>query len=197
MDITHQSIIGIIAGIISIIAYLLYNLSILRHQTKPNKATWIILTLVGLLILISYYLEGARETIWVPIAYVVGPLIIAVLAIKWGEKGWSRLDKICLAGSGISILFWFFTNSALLTLLINILIDFLALLPTIKKSYNRPETEDRVAWLLETIASVINILAIKTWIFSIYIYPIYLIVVNGVISFLLLSKIGKNKSFRD
>jgi len=59
--------IGIIAGIISFFAYCLYIFTTIFGKTKPNRVTWWILTLIGLLIASSYYVSGVRATIWVAI----------------------------------------------------------------------------------------------------------------------------------
>ncbi len=131
---------GIFAGITSFLAFFLYYVSILRRKTSPNRATWLILTVVGALIASSYYEIGARETIWVAISYVLGPFIAFLLSIKYGEGGWTRFDKFCLAGAIISLIFWWLSGLALITLLINIFIDFLGILPTIKKSYLNPKS---------------------------------------------------------
>ena len=180
-----RDLIGLIAGILSFSAYIIYIVATVKGTTKPNRATWWILTLVGLLIASSYYAEGARATIWIALSYVLGPAIIAVLSLKYGEGRWERLDKICLSGALISAVIWIFSQSALVVLLINIFMDFLGLAPTIKKSYLRPSGEDRPAWTLESIASALNIFAIEGWTFSIAFYPLYLLVINWTVTLLL------------
>lgn len=170
------------AGLLSFLAFIIYYITIINGKTLPNKATWLILTIVGILVSVSYYSIGAKETIWVSISYVVGPLIAFLLSLKYGESNWTILDRTCLSISIVSILVWSFTESAIIVLLINIFIDFLGIIPTIKKSYINPESEDYVPWLITTIASLLNILAIQDWVFSIYVYPIYMIVFNTIIT---------------
>lgn len=179
-------ILGKIAGVLSFCAYISYIRSTLRGETKPSRSTWWILTLVGAMILITYYAEGARSTIWVPVAYVIGPFIIALLSLKYGEGSkWEPLDKICFSLAVISIAIWYATSSAFIALILNIGIDFLGLIPTIKKAYLRPESEDRTAWTLESFAGVINIIALDSSKFSIIIYPIYLLTLNSAVAMLL------------
>ena len=170
------------AGLLSFLAFIIYYITIINGKTLPNKATWLILTIVGILVSVSYYSIGAKETIWVSISYVVGPLIAFLLSLKYGESNWTILDRTCLSISIVSILVWSFTESAIIVLLINIFIDFLGIIPTIKKSYINPESEDYIPWLITTIASLLNILAIQDWVFSIYVYPIYMIVFNTIIT---------------
>lgn len=185
MLLDFTSISGLIAGALSFTAYLLYIFTTLWGKTRPNRATWWILTAVGCIILASYYSAGARDTIWVPVSYILGPLIVALLSLRYGDGGWTRFDRFCLYGAGVSIILWWFFSSPVLALLTNILIDFLGLLPTVRKAYLRPEGEDRIAWALEFSANAINLFAVGEWIFAIAVYPIYLVMMNGLITALL------------
>lgn len=182
------ALIGKLAGVISLSAYFFYIYAIVRGTTKPNKATWWILTLVGSMIAASYFASGGRNAIWIAISYVVGPLLVAILSLRYGEGGWSKLDKVCLAGTVVSFFVWIFLNSPFLALLVNIFIDFLGLLPTVKKSYLRPWTEDRFAWTLTVAACVLNLFALENWGPEISLYPIYLVVINGIVAIFLFRK---------
>src|SRR3989344_6543620 len=191
-DLSTKELVGIIAGILSFSAYFLYIFTTIFGKTKPNRATWWILTLIGLMIASSYYVGGARATIWVAATYVLGPFIIAILSLKYGEGKWEKLDKWCLIIALISIPIWYISKSAILVLAINIFLDFIGLVPTIKKSYLRPEGEDRFAWTLESFAGLLNIFAIERWVFAIAFYPIYLLTINGIITILLYRPLFKN-----
>lgn len=187
------SLIGIMAGAISFCAYVFYIVNTLKGKTKPNRATWWILTLIGIMIAWSYYVEGARDTIWIALSYVVGPLVIAILSLQYGEGEWETLDKACLTGAISSAVVWSISESALVVLIINVCMDFIGLIPTIKKSYLRPEGEDRTAWTMEVIAGFLNLFAIKNWIFGIAFYPLYLVIINSVVLYMLYRPILKHK----
>ncbi len=180
-----KEIIGLIAGSLSLIAYGLYLRAILKGTTKPSRVTWWILTLAGAVSAAAYYSGGARETIWVPLAYVIGPLLIAALSLRYGEGLWSNSDTRILIGALCALAVWYATNSPLWGLLINIAIDCIGIIPTIKKSFLRPQNEDRPAWTLEAAANIINLFAIESWRFEIWIYPIYLAAFNILIATLL------------
>lgn len=184
------ALIGKLAGLLSLAAYSIYLFAIIRGTTKPSRSTWWILTLVGTAVLASYWLVGARATIWIALSYVIGPFLIALLSLKYGEgSGWDKTDKACFLISLGSLILWLglifplgVSQSALIVLLINLLADFVGLVPTIKKSYQRPEFENAPAWFLESVASLLTILAVRQWAFAIWIYPVYLASVNGLIT---------------
>ena len=180
----HETI-GIIAGILALLGYIPYIISILSGKTRPNKATWVIWSIVGALLSFSFLAEGDKNAIWLPLGYFLGPLIIAVLSLRYGYSVWSKLDKICIIASIISILPWVVLKDATLTLLINVLIDSTGAVPTIVKSYREPKTEDFSAWLIFFIANTTQLFAISDW-NTAAVYPIYLFLLAGTIVVLLL-----------
>lgn len=165
--------IGIIAGIIAISGYVPYIISILMGKTKPNRATWFIWTIVGGLLAFSYIAEGDGHSIWLPLGYFFGPLLTAILSLKYGYSQWTRLDTICLTAAVISIVPWVLSDSAALTLIINVAIDSAGAIPTLVKTYKEPETEDLTAWGFFFVANTTQLFAISVVTVAI-LYPIYL-----------------------
>lgn len=177
-------VIGWIAGALTFFGYVPYFVSTIRGKTKPNRVTWWVLVVVGSMLVGSYYSLGAEETIWVPIGYVIGPLIIAILSVWFGEGGWSKFDLICLGGAITAGLVWWLLNEPLFALIINLTMDWLGLMPTVRKSYHRPHTEQRLAWMCWFIGTFINLFAIDKWTIEIAFYPLYMAIGNGIITFL-------------
>lgn len=180
---TIQAFFGIAAGVLTFVAFPIYTLDIMRGNTKPSRVTWWILTLSNVLLAASYYVSGARDTIWIPISYSIGFLLIAMLSIKYGDGDWTAVDYVCLAGAIASALAWALFNSAEIALFMIIVVDFFGLVPTIYKSYLRPWTENRTAWIIATIASLLNIFAIESWTFVIATYPLYVLITNALVAF--------------
>lgn len=172
---------GYAAGALALFAYIPYTISILQNKTKPNRATWIIWAILDVLALFSYYVSGARETLWVPLGFTLGSIVVVAFSIKYGEKHWSRLDIFCLAGAGISIPIWLM-SSALNALLINLFVTAVGALPTFRKTYRDPQSENKLAWGLFMVSCVANILAVREWKFAIYIYPITILLIDGPIA---------------
>lgn len=175
---------GIIAGILSLLAYPFYIFFALKRGMHPNRATWFIWTLVGILLAGSYYSSGARGTMWLPLAYIVGPLATAIVSLKFGEGGWTPFDRKCLLGAFVSGALWLTTGEPLVALLSNLVLDFFGALPTIRKSLLDPRSESRTAWTLWEIGNIANFLAIDKWEFAIVVYPAYMVLMNGAIAVL-------------
>lgn len=174
----EQSLLGMIAGIIGFLAFVPYVLDTLSRRTKPNKATWIIWAVLGIIIAASYWSAGARDTAWTPIGYAIGIVAVAALSLKYGEDGWTALDKACLLGAGAGLALWAVTSEPVFALYLTTAIDAIGGIPTIKKTYHRPETESRAAWALFLVANTLNLMAISEWTLTIALYPLYVFILS-------------------
>ncbi len=183
-----HAILGVLAGIVAFLAYIIYIIAIVRGFTKPSRTTWWIWSALGIIIGFSYFLSGAEDTIWVPLGEVIGPLAIAILSIKYGVGGWTPIDKFAIIGSLVSLVLWGISGSALVALVASLSIDFLAVIPTVFKTYYNPQEEDRLAWSLTGIGNFLNLFAVEKWIFAIAVYPVYAAVIDGVVLALLFRK---------
>jgi hypothetical protein len=189
MEFDIKLILGIIAGVIAFLAYVIYIISIFRRKSKPNRATWWIWSFMGLVLAISYHSSGASNTIWVPYVEFLGPFIIALLSIKYGEGSLkNKTDLWCLLGAIFSVILWIIFDNPVIALVTNLAIDSFAIIPTIKKSYLRPEGEDFWAWFGTGIADSLNLFAVERFSFAILLYPIYMLVSDLIIIFILLFK---------
>ncbi|MFO0658738.1 MAG: hypothetical protein U0165_02740 [Polyangiaceae bacterium] len=180
-----REVAGWVAGAISASAFIPYLRSVVRKQTTPSTASWLIWTLVGALLCSSYWASGARAAIWVSVSYMVGPLITLGFCVRYGDRSWSRLDIGCVVLALVSIVLWTVTGVAWVALALNIGIDFFGAVPTIRKSWSEPGSEDKTAWGLFFLGNTVNLLAIETWTPAMYLYPAYLFAVTLVVNTLL------------
>jgi hypothetical protein len=171
-----RAIVGLIAGLVALSAYVPYVYRSLRGQNRPNRATWLIWNILGLVLLASYYSVGATDTLWIPLFNQAGFLIVLWVSIKHGEGGWDGIDKWCLAGAALGLALWAIFNSPLIALLMGIAVDLMGAIPTMKKAYAEPGHEDRLAWMIFLTANTLNLFAISEWRFEIAVYPAYLFV---------------------
>ncbi len=140
----------------------------------------------GLVLGASYWFSGADSTIWVPVGYAVGSLVTALLSLRYGVGGSTPLDRSCLAGAGAGLLLWWLFDSPVVALVTTLGVDFLGALPTIRKAWLAPHTEDRLAWALFIGGNIFNLLAVDRWEFAILVYPVYFFLVSGAIAALVL-----------
>jgi hypothetical protein len=181
-----KTILSITASFLCLVAFFPYISSIIRGTTKPNRASWWIWVTLGTVLCASYYSTGGGITLWAFVFTIIGQLIVAILSLKSGEGGWSNLDRTCLIGAGVSLLLWLWFDDPFVALLFGITIDVFAVIPTIKKSYLDPESEDLLYWELYGLGTLINIFTVENWSIQVIIWPLYVLAANIAIVWLLL-----------
>lgn len=180
-------IIGLISGIAVFIGFYIYIKEIIQGKTKPNRVSWFVWTLVGLTLLISYYDANdiILHAIAVPVSYVVGPLIVAVMSIRYGLGGADAIDLTLLFLSIAGFACWWLLDSATTSLAINIIIDIFAALPTFIKAYKEPESESLKGWSWFLFGNLLNLLNIHIFSFEELAYPLYLFLMSVLLVFLI------------
>ena len=185
MTIPLQTLGGVLAGCISLFAYLPYARETVRGVARPNRATWLIWSVVSGLLFASYNAAAGGAARWVPLSDALGPAVIAVLAIRYGKGGWAWLDVACLTLAGLSVIGWVLTGSPMVSLWINLLLLFLGAIPTFRNLYFHPASEPALAWRLFLLSDLLNLLAIEHWAWASAAYPAYIALTAGVINALI------------
>ena len=183
--IKFQFIFGLLGSLFTVLCFIPYIVTTIKGKTKPNRATWWVWGLNGFVLCLGNLAAGADYTLLPLICAVTAQIIIAILSIQHGEGGWNRFDRRCLIASGISFILWRILNYDIIAIILPLLIDIVAALPTLRKSYHEPESEDLLTFMLYTIGAFFTVLAITEWSFNIAITPLYVLVINAIIVVLL------------
>lgn len=172
---------GIVAGALSLIAYIPRALKTIRDGSH-SRNIWLIWTLSNLLVLLSYYNLGARTTIWVPLAYFIGSATITVLTYKYKVDDWTTLHKWLLTIAILCGVRWLFFSNVSLDLSFNLLIYLISHVMIIKsKLKGRDKKTWIITWALYFAGSILNLLAVTDWSIALSIYPVVICVMNGLV----------------
>jgi hypothetical protein len=180
---------GVLAGLITLIAYVPYIRDIFKGKTKPVRATWFIWTVLSGIALTSQIASGGKWSVAMTIAQVFGVTTVFILSIKQGYGGLNRKEIISLIIAGLGLALWAATNKPLLALLCVVMVDAAGSWLTIFKSYKDPGSETLSTWVLDCVSSIFALIAIGSLNYTLILYPGYLFVANGaVVVVILLAK---------
>lgn len=171
-------ILGVLAGVLALLAAIPYIRDIIRGRTKPNRVSWFIWVLLQAIALLSQLAEGGRDSVLLSGGDLIASAIILVLAFYKGESKWHWIDKAALLGAAVGLSIWYFFNQPVLALLITVFIDFCGVVPTLRKAYAEPYSETLSTWLIVGVGGVCSILAVGKFDRSLLLYPVYLTLAN-------------------
>lgn len=175
LDLSPSVLLPAAAAFLALIAYVPYVRDTLSGRTRPNRASWWIYTIVGTVGTASSLKAGTPWPVLItPAIYAVASLLVALLAIRRGEGGWTILDRCCLSTAALSILVWYQTGDPVLAVVMNSAADVAGSVPTMRKAWVAPLQENRVAWLLYLIANSLTLCALPVWTVAQALYPVAL-----------------------
>lgn len=194
---TLRAIAGFAAGAFALVAIVRYVWAIFQtarlsadQRVRPNRVTWLVLSVIGWTFLANNIAMGATNSLWLSAVYAVGPTVVAILSIRHGVGGRERSDLIAGAISGVSLLLWW-RLGLVAGFTANLVADSAGLWPTIRKAYQNPASEDASAWTITSVGCVLNLFALSTLWSGATVYAIYQLMANGFIA--LLSMRGRRK----
>lgn len=153
-----QATLLVLATILSMIGTADYVISILRGRTKPHRTTRTVLFLVSITNLIGTLAAHAGwGTLLLSLFFFGRSLVLALLSLKYGVGGASRLDITCGIIAVLGVVAWILTGSGIWALVFAIVADAVAYIPAIVKTWKMPKSEASLMYWLEGFAAMLAI----------------------------------------
>jgi len=189
---------GLIAGVLGFVCCIPYIRDILLKKTKPERASWLIWTVLGGISFLSQLAKGASNSLWMTGADTLGVAITFILALRYGIGGLTSRDIKALLVALIGLVLWYFTKEPAFALIIVILVDGAGAVLTILKAYADPSSETMSTWFLSGLSGFVAAFAVGSFNWILLSYPIYIGIANwSVIGAMLLGKRKTSGKKRD
>lgn len=178
-------VLGLIAQLIIVSAIIPYIISIFRGTVKPNRISWFIWSVVGFAFWLVMPSTADEITKMLTVIFMVNPTIVFMLTLFKGEsKKPDRLEWFSLFIGIMAIFIWYLykDNAGLTPLIIAIIADLCALLPTLRFVYKAPKEETPLAWILFSVGFLISLFAIETYNLENLALPVYMVLGSSLVA---------------
>lgn len=155
-----------------------YILDTIRGKTKPQRATWFIWTVLGMIAFISQVALGARWSLVFTGLDTFGSLLVLGLSIPYGVGGWKRLDRAALAVAAVGVGVSLVARQPIVAISGVILADVSGAALTVRKVFLQPDSETTISWLLIGAGSLCGVLSVQRLDAGLLLYPVYLFIIN-------------------
>lgn len=176
--ISVKTIFTIISLAFGLAVFLPYYINIWKKVAKPHLFSWLtwgILTGIGFILSLG---GGGGEGSWIFALQSILCLGIAGYALVKGEKNITRIDWIFFIGAIVIMIIYVFTKNAVISVTLAAAIDFLAFLPTFRKSFSKPHDEPALTYSFSSLSFLFSLGALQTYSFVTMFYPSTLVVTN-------------------
>ena len=180
----------ILGALVNFIGIYFYIKDLIKGNVKPNKITWLLWSIGPLIATFASISNGVRWAVLPVFMAGFAPLIVFIISLFSKKAYWKieNFDYVCGICSILALLSWYMTKEPIMAIIFSILSDFFAGIITVKKTWNNPETESHTPYSTGVFSALTSFFAITTWTPTSYLFPAYLIFMNGLILFAIYRK---------
>jgi uncharacterized membrane protein len=164
----------------------------LRGVTSPNRVTWSLWAVEGVLAFIVEVQQHVGLASLMTLAMGFVPFIVVLATFRTPHRAWkiSKFDIVCGAVSVLGLIFWSFINEPTVALIAFVAADHMAALPTMRKSWAVPSSETARTFFLGTVNCAITLMTLKHFTTAGVLFPGCVMVTDFVIATLVVTSIG-------
>ena len=181
-----KEILTITAILLTIISYIKYIIDIFKGRTKPHLFSWLAWTILTFIVFFIQLQGGGGVGAFVTLNTGIICFIITIASFKKGEKHIVKTDIIAFIGAILAMILWLFVKQPLMSVILLCIVDMLSFIPTVRKSWNKPQEETLITWIINTVRHSLALFAMETITAVTILSPLYLILANGLFTLMLI-----------
>jgi hypothetical protein len=180
-----KEFLSIIAVVMTFMAYIPYYRDILRGKTHPHIYSWSLWGLLTILIVALQIKGGAGPSTYITAAAGLLCIGVIILGLKHGKRDITISDTIVALLSLIAIGFWLVADQPTVSIILVVIADMLAFVPTVRKSWYKPHSETLSLYVTNTIRFLIAVIALEHFTLLAALWPVSWAIGNGMFSVML------------
>jgi hypothetical protein len=188
-------VLGILSALIFLLCDTPYLSDTIKGKIQPHRVMWGVVLLLNIVGFANQYAAGARNSLWLFGAGALMTGAIFLASLKNGVGGYAKLDIFSLAVAIIGIVLWQTFNSPILSVLANVLVAIIALVPAFVKARKYPETENGIAYIGGLTSSLLAAISVGKIELILLLLPITSVLLQVYMVYLLYARpnlLGKN-----
>jgi hypothetical protein len=184
-----QQILVAVAILLAIIGNIPYIRDVINKKIHPHPFTWFIWTIVSFVTFFGALAKGAGLGALPILASEVFTFIIFILALFYGYrdgfKHVTKKDIIYLSIALLSLIPWYLTKDPTISVIIVVFIDLVAFIPTIRKTFDFPESENYILYLMNFSRHVLILITLDNYNIATSLHSVAMIITNCLMTYLI------------
>jgi hypothetical protein len=151
---TFSITLGILAGLLQLVAYGIYGWHVLHDRIKPTAASWGIWALGAMLETVTYvFVTGDWVKNILPVVCALSAVTLFAFCVASSKfSGLSRWEWVLTVLDTMALFVWWFFQSAAYGNFLLVFTAVLSFVPLFLKTWSDPATENALPWALWSLA---------------------------------------------
>ena len=180
--------IAIIASLLAVIGNVPYLKDIFYKKVQPHPYTWFVWSLVSCIVFFGQLAKGAGVGAIPTAASEIFTIIIFFFSLQYGFKKISRIDTVFLIIALLGLIPWILTKDPTISVIIAVSIDLAAFIPTIRKTWKQPKTEDQILYSMNVVRHILMLFSLQAYNIATTLHSIVMIITNSIMTTLIVRK---------
>jgi hypothetical protein len=173
---------ALLAALLAVIDTVPYVRDILRGTTRPQRATWLIWSVLGVAAFAAQAASGPNWSLVMIGSEACVMVLIFVLAIPHGEGGLRPIDLTMLCLAGLGLVGWAIVDEPVVATMFVVVADAIGLGLMVPKTVRDPQSETLSTFVLASVSGVLGAIAVGRLDQALLLYPVYYALGNGVLA---------------
>lgn len=187
-----KTIFAIIASILAIVGNVSYLRDTFRGRVKPHPYTWFVWSIVSMTTFFGGLAKGAGIGALPTGIAEAFTIVIFVFSLKYlfqGKAGQIRsIDNYFLAAALLGLIPWALTKDPTISVVIVVVIDIIAFIPTLRKAWEHPETEKPLLYEMNVSRHVLTLFSLGAYNIATMFHSIAMICTNTIMTVFVVRK---------
>lgn len=189
-----KEIFAAIAAILAVVGNVPYCIDIIKRRVKPHAYSWFVWAIVSGIVFFGQIEKGAGLGAIPTFAAEIFTFINFGLSLKYGYRQITRSDTYFLVLALAAIAIWIMTSDPTYSVLIAVIIDVIAFIPTIRKTWLEPKTESPTLYTMNVIRHVLALFSMQAYNIATVLHSAAMLITNFIMAALLMPSFRPKKS---
>lgn len=190
-----KEIIAVIAAILAFVGNISYLKDVFKGNVQPHPYTWFIWSIVSMTTFFGGLAKGAGIGA-LPTGVAEGfTIIIFLFSLKYlfqGKAGHIRMiDNYFLVACLLGLIPWALTKDPTISVVIVVLIDIAAFVPTLRKTWAKPRSERPLLYEMNVARHILTLFSLQTYNIATTFHSVAMICTNAVMTVFIKTKAGR------
>lgn len=170
---TAVAVAAVVAGLLAVIDPIPYVRDIRRGRTRPQRTTWLIWSVLGVVGFTSQLADGATWSLAMVGMQTVAVLVVFALSLRFGVGGIAPTDIAAVAIAACGLAVWASTADPTTATIAIVVADIVAVGAMLPKTWRDPWSETLSSFALASLSGAFGAFAVGAFRPSLLLYPVY------------------------